>query len=104
MVSHDAKECSVWLSSKGSLSLDQQEYGPWLQADPFSIWKNSFMFVPSIGGDFGGEDIPVRTGCGLEGRPQGTMPLQEAVTNLVDLESFEDNQNTKNPGNTTPIT
>lgn len=45
MVSHDAKECSVWLSSKGSLSLDQQEYGPWLQADPFSVGKKSFMFV-----------------------------------------------------------
>ena len=27
MVSHDAKECSIWLSSKGSLSLEQQEYG-----------------------------------------------------------------------------
>ena len=23
MVSHDAKECSIWLSSKGSLSLEQ---------------------------------------------------------------------------------
>ena len=46
MVSHDAKECKVWLSSKGSLSLDQQEFGPWLRADPFSVGKKSFMFVP----------------------------------------------------------
>ena len=30
MVSHDAKECSIWLSSKGSLPLDQQGYGAWL--------------------------------------------------------------------------
>ncbi|KAK9988413.1 hypothetical protein SO802_028652 [Lithocarpus litseifolius] len=30
VVSHDAKECSVWLSSKGSLPLDQQGYGAWL--------------------------------------------------------------------------
>ena len=45
MVSHDAKECSVWLSSKFSLTLDQQEYGPWLRADPFLVGPKSFMFV-----------------------------------------------------------
>ena len=49
MVSHDAKECKVWLSSKGSLPLDQQEYGPWLQADPFSVARRSVMFVPGSG-------------------------------------------------------
>ena len=62
MVSHDAKECKVWLSSKGSLPLDQQEYGPWLRADPFSVGRRSVMFVPGSGGDFGGEEVPVRTG------------------------------------------
>ena len=45
MVSHDVKECSVWLSSKGSLTLDQQEYSPWLRADPFLVGRKSFMFV-----------------------------------------------------------
>ena len=49
MASHDVKECSVWLFSKGSLSLDQQEYGSWLRADPSSVGKKSFIFVPSIG-------------------------------------------------------
>ena len=64
MVSHNANECSIWLSNKGSLSLDQQEYGSWLRADPFSVGKKSFMFVPGLGGDFGGMDNHVRSGPG----------------------------------------
>ena len=56
MVSHDAKECSIWLASKASLPLDQQEYGSWLRADPFSVGKKSFLFIPGLGGDFGGTD------------------------------------------------
>ncbi|KAL0000809.1 hypothetical protein SO802_014590 [Lithocarpus litseifolius] len=61
MVSHEAKECSVWLSSKGSLSLNQQEYGAWLRADPFSVGKKSFMFVSGTRGDFGGIDGMARS-------------------------------------------
>nr|POE60776.1 hypothetical protein CFP56_44135 [Quercus suber] len=103
MVSHDAKECSVWLSSKGSLPLDQQEYGPWLRADPFSVGKKSFVFVPGTGGDFGGKDDHVGTSSGPERRTQGTAPPYEAATNLVDLESSEVNQNTETPSNTATI-
>lgn len=80
MVSHDAKECSVWLSSKGSLSLDQQEYGSWLQADPFSVGKKSFMFVPGSGGAFGGVDNHVRSGSGSIKRSQEAETLQEVQT------------------------
>lgn len=29
-VSNFDKECDVWLASKGTLSLDNQEYGAWL--------------------------------------------------------------------------
>ena len=77
MVSHDAKECSIWLSSKGSLSLDQQEYGSWLQANPFLVGKKSFMFVPRSGGDFGGMDNHVRSGTGSVRRSQEAMTSQE---------------------------
>ena len=66
MVSHDAKECSIWLASKASLPLDQQEYGSWLRADPFSVGKKSFLFIPGSGGDFGGTDNTGRWGRGSE--------------------------------------
>ncbi|XP_030969817.1 uncharacterized protein LOC115990093 [Quercus lobata] len=104
MVSHDAKECKVWLSSKGSLSLDQQEYGSWLRADPFSVGKKSFMFVPGTGGDFGGEDTNVRTGRETEERIQGAAPPQEAGTNRVDIASSEGNLNSVSPGITATFT
>ena len=77
MVSHDAKECSIWLSSKGSLSLEQQEYGLWLRADPFSVGKKSFLFVPGSGGDFGGVDNIMRNGNGLVRESQEAGTLQE---------------------------
>ena len=103
MVSHDAKECKVWLSSKGSLPLDQQEYGPWLRADPFSVGRRSVMFVPGSGGDFGGEEVPVRTGTEQERRSKEAAPPQDADTSQVDLYS-EINQSTGNPGSGADIT
>ena len=30
MVSHDDKDCDIWLSSKGSLSIESQGFGAWL--------------------------------------------------------------------------
>ena len=77
MVSHDAKECNIWLSSKGSLSLEQQEYGSWLRADPFSVGKKSFLFVPGSGGDFDGVDNIVSSGSGPVRGSQEAGTLQE---------------------------
>lgn len=34
MLSHDDKECDIWLKSKGSLTADQQQFGNWLRANP----------------------------------------------------------------------
>ena len=83
---HAAKECSVWLSNKGSLSLDQQKYGSWLRANPFSVGKKSFMVVLGIRGYFGGEDNLVRSGSGSEKRSQEAKTLQVvASTGLVGL-------------------
>lgn len=93
LVSHDAKECSFWLSSKGSLSLDQQWYSAWLRADPFSARKKSFVFVPSIGRDFGGEDNPVRNESGLERRPQGAKAPQTVAASPIDPNPSNDIQN-----------
>nr|POE70440.1 hypothetical protein CFP56_35594 [Quercus suber] len=58
------------------------------------------MFVPGSGSDFGGEDTPRRIGRETEGRSQGAVPPQEAVTNIVDLESPKDNQVSENPDTT----
>ena len=36
MLDHDDKDCEVWLKSKGSLSVEDQQYGHWLRASQFS--------------------------------------------------------------------
>ena len=53
MVSHADKECDVWLSSKGSLSLDHEGYGNWLQASPFNLKKTIVTTVSGVGDGFG---------------------------------------------------
>ena len=50
----------MWLASKGSLPLDQQGFGAWLRADPFSAGKKTFVFVSGTGDDFGGKDGPAK--------------------------------------------
>ena len=43
----------MWLSSKGSLSLDQQGYGNWMRASPFNPKKTLVTTVTGVGDGFG---------------------------------------------------
>ena len=43
--SHDEKECSLWLSSKGSLNADDQQFGPWIRAAQINPTRKSVMEV-----------------------------------------------------------
>nr|POE68408.1 hypothetical protein CFP56_20718 [Quercus suber] len=98
MVSHDAKECSVWLASKGSLSLDQQGYGAWLRADPFSVGRKSFVFVSGTGDDFGGNDGPGKGSGGVTERRQQTKETPPTtVTSPADPNQSTEFQNTVTP-------
>ena len=38
-LSHDDKDCVLWLSSKGSLSVDEQQFSSWLKASQFNPAK-----------------------------------------------------------------
>lgn len=42
MFCHDDKDCDIWLSSKGSLPLESQEFGAWMQATPFNLGRKTF--------------------------------------------------------------
>ena len=97
MVSHDAQECSVWLSSKGSLPLDQQGFGAWLRADSFLVRKKFFVFVSGTGDDFRGKDGQARGRRDHERRQQTTGTPQTVVANPVDP-----NLSTECPNSETP--
>ena len=38
-LSHDNKDCVLWLSSRGSLSANEQQFGSWLRASQFNPTK-----------------------------------------------------------------
>ena len=44
-VSHDDKDCSLWLHSKGILKSNEQQFGPWIRAPLFNSAKKSFVEV-----------------------------------------------------------
>ena len=54
MVSHEEKECKIWLARKGPNSHEQQEYGAWLWATPYKPGKSSYTTVSSMGDGLGG--------------------------------------------------
>ena len=49
MVSHDDKECSLWLSIKGSLKFDDQQFGYWIRAAQVNPSRKSVMDVKGFG-------------------------------------------------------
>lgn len=53
MVSHDEKECEVWLSSKGTISMTNREYGAWLRALSYNTGKTHFTTVSGMGDGLG---------------------------------------------------
>ena len=42
---HDDKECSIWLQSKGSIAVEDQWFGTWLQAPQFNPTRRSYVEV-----------------------------------------------------------
>ena len=44
-VSHDDKDCSLWLRIKGTLKSNEQQFGPWIRAPLFNSAKKSFVKV-----------------------------------------------------------
>ena len=44
-VSHDDKDCSLWLHSKGTLKSNEQQFSPWIRAPLLNSAKKSFVEV-----------------------------------------------------------
>ena len=45
LLTHDDKDCEVWLKSKGRLVMDDQQYGHWLRAPRFSMGERQSIEV-----------------------------------------------------------
>jgi len=45
-LTHADKDCDLWLNNKGTLSVENQQFGSWLRAPPFVPLKKSMVHVP----------------------------------------------------------
>lgn len=45
LVSHDDKGCILWLNSRGSLRIEEQQFGPWIRAPQFNHGRKSVVEV-----------------------------------------------------------
>nr|POE57305.1 uncharacterized protein CFP56_35163 [Quercus suber] len=58
LISHDGKDCEVWLAKKDSGKTEPHEYGPWLRAIPYNSGKTPYVVVPGMGDGLGGTPRP----------------------------------------------
>ena len=47
-LTHPDKDCEKWIESEGSLSKENQQYGPWLRAGPYFASKKGSLSVQSF--------------------------------------------------------
>lgn len=45
-MTHDDKDCELWIQSKGPLKSDQQQFGPWLKVALYQTASKDVIFLP----------------------------------------------------------
>ena len=45
LVSHDGKDCILWLNSRGTLRTEDQQFGPWIRASQLKHMGRSVVEV-----------------------------------------------------------
>ena len=61
LLSHDDKECEMWLRSKGGMSTDEQQFGPWLRASQFNPARKAIVEVQGFDSSETNQRLPSRT-------------------------------------------
>ncbi len=68
MISHGDRDCEVWLKSRGTLSSESQQYGPWMRGEVIRSFRR-------MGDDFRGpppfNHMPAPRGGGAKGWQKG---------------------------------
>lgn len=47
-VTHDDRDCDLWIASEGSLSIESQQFDPWIKVAPFAPNRRYMVKVPSF--------------------------------------------------------
>ena len=47
-MTYDDRDCNLWIESEGSLSIESQQFGPWIKATPFMPTRRNMIKVPGF--------------------------------------------------------
>ena len=95
-ITHDDKDCSIWLNSRGQLSPDKQEYGPWLRGELPRFPRREWSGRGAPSRDFSssedkGDKMPAQSsGVAVQNNPKMDKPKitnnPNVVTETIDFQ------------------
>ena len=47
-LTHDDRDCDLWINSEGTLTPEQREFGPYMRAPPFVAARRGVILVPGF--------------------------------------------------------
>lgn len=47
-LTHDDQDCEIWIESEGTLSAADQQFGPWLHAQPYTKSRKNVISIPGF--------------------------------------------------------
>ena len=93
-LTHDDRDCDKWFESEGGLNSEDQQFGPWLRASPFSASRKKVVSVP---GYYANKKASTTTNS--VPAPHHTKPAKEANQPTAAVNSTPPRALNVNPGN-----
>ena len=92
-LTHSDKECSLWIQSKGSLTVDQRQFSQNLRAPPYRAMNKPIVFVPGFFDDLA--DPSPNVGEDGAGRPEAgevnaDEPTADFSTPTTEMDTHEE--------------
>ena len=100
-LTHDTKDCEIWIRSKGTLNVQNQPFGEWMRASQLNTSKRKMISVAGQetqrGGDFhdNGKPASPRTNQRTADVTQPTEPRDECITRMESAD-FQESSKTEN--------
>ena len=93
-LTHDDRDCATWIDSEGGLNSEDQQFGPWLRASPFSPSRKKAV---SVSGYFANKKATTTTTSVTA--PPPTKPATEANQPISAVNSTSPRALNVSPGN-----
>ena len=82
-LNHDDRDCELWVQSNGTLTLDQQQFGPFQRASPYKSSGKDVIYVPNY---YEKKAIRLQAQSRDEGSSHNVVHIQLGTTTLANTE------------------